>query len=310
LRAKALRPPERLAGVRVQARHAGANGGALLQTPWRLFLVPALIVLALSAGRAQQLAVPPDVTPQEAQTYQEFFKWYSSQLPDVQRGPDDALYRRYAAVLEAAGASRDRAAATIALIQRVGQRVQAERWNRILTAPKPSFNTEPNTFLVEMTRGLKPGRSLDVGMGQGRNTIYLAQQGWDSVGFDPADRAVAAARDRAKELGVTITTSVIGEENFDWGEAQWDLIVLSYVGARDLVGKVKRSLRPEGMVIVEAFHRDATKSGPIGAAVVFDTNELLELFSGLRIVRYEDTEAVADFGLDRTRVVRLAAVKP
>jgi hypothetical protein len=64
------------------------------------------------------------------------------------------------------------------------------------------------------------------------------------------------------------------------------------------------------MFIVEAFHRDATKSGPIGAAVVFDTNELLELFSGLRIVRYEDTEAVADFGLDRTRVVRLAAVKP
>jgi hypothetical protein len=44
--------------------------------------------------------------------------------------------------------------------------------------------------------------------------------------------------------------------------------------------------------------------------MVFETNELLQLFSGPRIVRYEDTEAVADFGLGKVRVVRLAAVKP
>ena len=60
---------------------------------------------------------------------------------------------------------------------------------RILTSSNPTFNTSPNAFLAEMIKGVKPGRSLDVGMGQGRNTIYLAQQGWDSVGFDPADRA-------------------------------------------------------------------------------------------------------------------------
>jgi hypothetical protein len=44
--------------------------------------------------------------------------------------------------------------------------------------------------------------------------------------------------------------------------------------------------------------------------VVFDTNELLKLFGALRVVRYEDTSAVADFGLTDTRVVRLAAIKP
>mgnify|MGYP003580854946 CR=1 FL=1 len=71
------------------------------------------------------------------------------------------------------------------------ERAEIERWNQILTSPKPAFNTAPNTFLVGITNGLKRGRSLDVGMGQGRNTIYLAQQGWDSNGFDPADRAGA-----------------------------------------------------------------------------------------------------------------------
>src|SRR5260370_4164095 len=49
------------------------------------------------------------------------------------------------------------------------------------------FSRNPNGFLVEMTRQRKPGRALDVGMGQGRNSIFLAQQGWDVTGFDPAD---------------------------------------------------------------------------------------------------------------------------
>jgi len=272
-----------------------------------------LVFAALAAGavtlRAQQLPLPPDVTAEEGKTYQAFLTWYFGQPPEVQNESDESIYQRYSDVL-AAGASREHAADTIKLIQRVGQRVEAERWNRILTAPKPMFNTGPNAFVVEMTKGLKPGHSLDVGMGQGRNTIFLAQQGWDSVGFDPADRAVASAQERAKALGVKITTSVVGEEQFDWGDSQWDLIVLSYVGARDFAQKAVRALRPGGTVLVEAFHRDATKLGHIGPSVVFDTNELLRLFDGLRVVRYEDTDAVADFGLEHTRVVRLAAVKP
>jgi hypothetical protein len=87
-------------------------------------------------------------------------------------------------------------------------------------------------------------------------------------------------------------------------------IVLSYVGAREYAANLGRALRPGGMVVVEGFHRDATKTQPIGGEVVFDTNELPQLFASLRVVRYEDTEAVGDFGLVDTRVVRLAAVKP
>jgi hypothetical protein len=94
-----------------------------------------------------------------------------------------------------------------------------------------------------------------------------------------------------------------------WGEAKWDLIVLSYVGAREFSSQVVRALRPGGIVVVEGFHRDATKTRPIGGAVVFDTNELMRIFAPLRVLRYEDADAVGDFGLERTRVVRLAAMK-
>jgi SAM-dependent methyltransferase len=228
----------------------------------------------------------------------------------VQQADDAVVFQRYIATLRAQGQSQQDAESTVALLRKLGDRAEIERWNRILTSPTPAFNTAPNDFLVTITKGLKPGRSLDVGMGQGRNTIYLAQQGWDSVGFDPADRAVAAAQEQAKKLGVKITTTVARAEDFEWGNAQWDLIVLSYVGGREFAAQVLRALRPGGMVVVEGFHRDATKTRSIGGAVVFDTNELLQVFAPLRVVRYEDTDAVADFGRERTRVVRLAAMKP
>jgi SAM-dependent methyltransferase len=282
-----------------------------METARHLVVAAAVVFLlghGLATARAQQPPSPP--TAEEVKAYETFRAWFASQPPEFQKGDDAVVFRRYSDLLQSQGQSAQQAASTIDLLRRLGDRAEVERWNRILTAPTPAFNTAPNAFLVAMITGARPGRSLDVGMGQGRNTIYLAQQGWDSVGFDPADRAVASAQERAKSLGVTITATVARDEDFDWGESQWDLIVLSYVGAREYAEKVTRALRPGGMVVVEAFHRDATKAGPIGGAVVFDTNELLRLFAALRVVRYEDADAMADFGQRATRVVRLAAVKP
>ena len=275
-----------------------------------LFVFLSMGVWPITSGAAQQSPLSPTATPEEVQTYEAFRSWITSQPVDVQNADDEVVYARYAAALRTQGKSERDTTTTIALLKAIGDRAEIERWNRILTAPKPAFNTSPNAFLVAVTKGVKPGRSLDVGMGQGRNTIYLAQQGWDSVGFDPAERAVAAAREQATQLGVKITTHVARAEDYNWGNAQWDLIVLSYVGAREYAANVFRALRPGGMVVVEGFHRDATKTRPIGGAVVFDTNELLQLFAPLRVVRYEDTNAIGDFGQFDTRVVRVAAVKP
>jgi SAM-dependent methyltransferase len=275
---------------------------------WVVVLCLALSPVPSDASQASQAA--PSATPQQVQTYEAFRAWITAQPVEVQRADDAVVYEKYAAELKRQGKSEQEATATISALQAMGDRAEVERWNKILTSAKPMFNTAPNAFLVEMTKGLKPGRALDVGMGQGRNTIFLAQRGWDSVGFDPADRAVAAAQEEARKLGVKITTHVARAEDFDWGEGQWDLIVLSYVGGREYVAQVQRALRPGGMMVLEGFHRDATKNRPIGGAVVFDTNELLQVFGALRIVRYEDTTAVGDFGLAEARVVRLAAVKP
>ena len=243
----------------------------------------------------------------DAQIYGDFVTWLDTQ-PSIRDGA--TAFARYREALRDRGVAGPEIERRIQVIVQHGRQLEVDRWNRVLTSASPKFNTQPNAFVVQMTEGRAPGKALDVGMGQGRNALYLARHGWTVTGFDPADQAVAAANEDAKRLGIQVTTVVVGDEEFDFGREQWDLIVLSYVSLRHLTARVYDALKPGGLVVVEAFHRDATRDAAIGAGVVFDSNELVRLFDRYRIVRYEDAEAVGDFGLQKTRVVRLAAQKP
>jgi SAM-dependent methyltransferase len=273
-------------------------------------LMCVLMMCAAAVGRVHVpifAQAPAASAPTNVQIYEKFRAWFNMLPPQGQ--PENPL-DQYRKVLAADGISAAEIERHIRIINEQGQRLEIDRWNRILTTPAAAFNRKPNAFLVDVTRGLTPGTALDVGMGQGRNAVYLAQQGWAVTGFDPADKAVSLAREEASRLGVKIDAVVQGHDEFDFGNARWDLLVLSYVGARGLVPRIYDSLRPGGKVIVEAFHRDATKTSAIGGAVVFETNELLQLFQQFRVLRYEDTDAIGDFGLQQTRVVRLLAQKP
>src|SRR5215831_5251678 len=174
----------------------------------------------------------------------------------------------------------------------------------------PVFNHNPNAFLVECVRNRRPGKALDVGMGSGRNSLYLASHGWDVTGFDIAYVGVAQARNRAKKLGVKLNAMVKSDADFDFGTKQWDLIVLTYKPFRDLP-KLKPSLKEGGVVVIENFHRDTMRDRLLDEDATYRNNELLELFSDFRILRYEDTVARPDWGIEfpKNRLVRLEAQK-
>jgi 2-polyprenyl-3-methyl-5-hydroxy-6-metoxy-1,4-benzoquinol methylase len=248
----------------------------------------------------------------DAQVYAHYRQWVSgkatatrteatAQQPEVM-----AAYRKALADEGVAPAEIDR---RVRVITENGKRLEIDSWNRILTSSKPMFNVEPNAFLMRVTKSVRPGTALDYGMGQGRNAIYLAQQGWTVTGFDPAEQAVAVAQQHARELGVQLKALAVGDDQFEFGKQQWDLIVLSYVGFRGSMPRIYESLKPGGLVVVEAFHRDTLKNSSVGAGVVFDSNELLKLFERFRVIQYEDAEDKTDFGQRMNRVVRLVAQK-
>jgi SAM-dependent methyltransferase len=277
--------------------------------------------LALAAAALLAQAQPPRTAetpdavesrianlPPDQRAYERFRYWQTMLPPDQQQDPN--LEARYRAYLKTRGLSSADVDAQIKLIDSAGTRAEAQRWNRILTAEKPLFNVKPNEFLVEMAKGRKPGAALDVGMGQGRNAIWLAQQGWDVTGFDPAEKAVALAQETAKKLGLRLKTEVTTMEDFSFGESRWDLILLSYVGGREMVETLEKALKPGGVLVIEGFHRDATKGRSIGGGVVFDTGLLPGLYKDLRVVRYEEPLGIADFGMQRVRLVRYCGERP
>jgi len=88
--------------------------------------------------------------------------------------------------------------------------------------PNAPFNTAPNAFLTEVVQTLKPGRALEIGMGQGRNSLYLAKLGWDVTGFDISETGMSLARKSAADAGVKLRTINQSIEAFDYGVDQWD----------------------------------------------------------------------------------------
>jgi 2-polyprenyl-3-methyl-5-hydroxy-6-metoxy-1,4-benzoquinol methylase len=173
-------------------------------------------------------------------------------------------------------------------------------WNKVYSAEQAIFVHRPTDLLVSALKGRPPGKALDIGMGQGRNSIFLAQEGWEVTGFDPSDEGVRQARERAAKLGLHLRALVAREEDFDLGIEQWDLIVMTYV-RRLHAGdseRFARALRPQGIFVYENNN-------------VGKKNELLGYFLAWRILHFEDLETSPDWHPERTqRVERLVAEKP
>ncbi|TGE21400.1 class I SAM-dependent methyltransferase [Hymenobacter aquaticus] len=190
------------------------------------------------------------------------------------------------------------------------------RWNHFLldeTWRRTRFNPAPNALLVAAVRHRPAGRALDVNMGEGRNALYLARQGWQVTGIDLADQALAFAQRQARELSLPLTTIAHDAATYDWGHRQWDLLVLCYADESAHVARVRAALKPGGIVVFENFHADVNQAWntPSDKQVGFATNELKNLYraAGFRIVHYEEPVAVADFTRETQRLVRLVAQK-
>jgi SAM-dependent methyltransferase len=190
------------------------------------------------------------------------------------------------------------------------------RWNEsLLEDTSYHFNKKPNAFLVSAIKNIKPGKAVDVAMGQGRNAIYLAKLGWDVTGYDIADQAMEYAKKEAKRQNVHIKTILQGSEEFDFGNQQWDLISIIYAGCIEevpgMAERMKKGLKPGGMIVFEFFHREtgiAMDRKDFGCPENAEKDLLLKL-GGFKIITYIEKIDIADYGLDKFKLVRMIAKK-
>lgn len=275
----------------------------------------ALLILLFSFLAAAQ-------TTDSDKIWRGFADWIKTR-PEI----TDIRADQYRAKLIESGLSPTQADERMALIGKLYAEHRTEIEPAILNklyTPKNQqrFTHEPNAFLVSVTKDLKPGKALDIAMGQGRNAVYLATKGWDVTGYDVADEALLLANENATGAGVHINTVPARFETFDYGKQRWDLIYFVYTDAPVIdpkfVATICAALKPGGFLLIERPYRPLTNPDPEwGEEKEHDKpNALTKAWSDLQIVHYEDTTGIGDWqqtSVDRLekqlRIVRLLARK-
>jgi 2-polyprenyl-3-methyl-5-hydroxy-6-metoxy-1,4-benzoquinol methylase len=259
----------------------------------------------------------------DADVWRDFVEWARMQ-PRELSWPDG-----YRAKLIAAGLSPANADERIALIPKLAsanpayaREISIIGFDLVYRAStQDRFTLAPNAFLVSVTKDLKPGKALDVAMGQGRNAVFLASRGWSVTGIDLAEEGLKAAETTAAKAGLRIQTVKTAFEDFDYGKEQWDLIYFVYTDAPTanpaFVARIQAALKPGGPVLLDRPFRSLTDPEPGWPENEEDkVNAHLKAWAGMQIIFYEDTTGVGDWRQTKAprleqklRIVRVLARK-
>ena len=161
------------------------------------------------------------------------------------------------------------------------------RWDKYYNMEEFLYGTEPIPFLKENISLLPKNKALDLAMGEGRNGVYLATQGFDVLGLDISPIGLNKAQQLAKYFNTTIQTQVVDLENYQLEKNSYDVIVCTYYLQRDLFDQIKDSLKPGGMVLIETFNTDYLKYSRFPKKYLLKHNELLEIFKDFKVIRYQ-----------------------
>ena len=164
-----------------------------------------------------------------------------------------------------------------------------------------AYGTEPNDFLrAQFTRIPPGGKVLCLADGEGRNGVFLAQQGFDVTSVDLSVVGLQKAQRLASERGVSLTTAQADLTQFDPGSNYWDgvISIFAHLPAEPrghLHRRLVRSLKPHGVFILEAYTPAQLATSGVGgppaqqAEMLMTLNALKFELSGLDFVIGHET---------------------
>lgn len=192
----------------------------------------------------------------------------------------------------------------------------AAAWDQRFAADGYLFGTEPNAWLRDQAHVWRPGqRVLSVADGEGRNSVWLAQQGLRVQAFDLSPVGVAKARTLAAARGVEVDYAVAGVDDWPWPQAALDGIAAIFVQFAEpplrerLFAHMAHALAPGGTLILQGYTPRQLKygtGGPSQLGNLYTEDLLREAFAGLDILTLRSWEA--DLAEGRGHVGRSALV--
>ncbi len=171
-------------------------------------------------------------------------------------------------------------------------------WNEKFANTEYAYGTEPNDFLVSAVTHLKRGETLSLAEGEGRNAVWLAQQGFTVSAIEQSEKGVAKTLRLALQRGVIVMAERGELETFHIQPNSWDLVVSIYAHTpqelrRKLHRQVVAGLKPGGVFVLEAYTpaQIANNTGGPKDASLMPTAELLRSeLAGLVFDHIEEVE--------------------
>ncbi len=195
-------------------------------------------------------------------------------------------------------------------------------WNERFKRAGYLYGTAPNDFVrAQAHRFPEGGAVLELGAGEGRNAVFLAEQGFDVTALDYAEEGLRKLEVLAAARGVSVET--VRADVTRWTPARtWDGVVATFLhlGPEErprLYRHVQRALRPGGVFVAEWFRPEQitdgyASGGPPAVELMITADELRAHFSAAGVRMLETVETTLDEGAHRgpAAVVRLVWQKP
>ena len=200
--------------------------------------------------------------------------------------------------------------------------MQKDFWEQRYAEAGHAYGTRPNVYLTTLRDLFQPGqRVLVIGDGEGRNGVWLAQQGLNVTSVDYSATGLRKAEAMAREKNVSITTHCVDLTEWHWPEDEFDFVVIIYVHfppeVRSRMHQAALSaLKPGGQVILEAFtfeQLEHDSGGPPVREMLYDADLLAEDFKEgefLELTEGHDVLEEGKYHVGKAAIVRARILRP
>lgn len=171
-------------------------------------------------------------------------------------------------------------------------------WDQKFNKNNYIYGKAPAKFLAKNFEFIPPGsKVLDIGMGEGRNAVYLASKGYKVVGIDISNIAIKKARLLADEFGVRIETIHKSVSEYSVPANSLDSIICFYFVDRAIVKNLMTWLKPGGILIFEGHTLKEKEINGMDEkdSYLLKEDELLTMFPGFKILKYEQPLHTKEF---------------
>lgn len=185
------------------------------------------------------------------------------------------------------------------------------------------YGTRPNAFLVSQAHRLRPGmRVLALADGEGRNGVWLAEQGLDVLAVDASSVALDKARTLATERGVTLEIELADLTSWDFGTGRFDAVVAIFIQFADpslraqIFSQIRDCLKPGGLLILQGYRPEQLEYGSGGPRQIenlYTAALLRESFADMQLLHLQEHDAVlaeGDGHSGLSALIDLVAQKP